>query len=100
MYAIKRISENPYTALTRWECSRDLTAAILAYHGDQWKDKVRSGRIVKSGRLRFSTGCGYDIISDDLLGGEADGRAARRFYEDHDYIRRYDALDRADRRAF
>ena len=100
MYAIKRISVNPTSGLTRWECSRDLTAAILAYHGDQWKEKVRSGRIVKSGRLRFSTGVGYDIISADLLGGEADGRAARRFYEDHDYIQRYNTLDQARRRAF
>ena len=27
-------------------------------------------------------------------------RAARKFYEAHDYIRWYDTLDRADRRAF
>lgn len=100
MFAIKRISTNPYTALTRWECSRDLTAAILAYHGDQWQERVRSGRIVKSGRLRFSTGCGYDIISSDLLGDPADGRAARAFFESHGYIHGYDTLDRADRRAF
>lgn len=31
--------------------------------------------------IYFVTGCGYDIISNDLLGGSADGKAKKDFIE-------------------
>lgn len=74
---LKKLSESPF-GVRRWKCSAELTSAVLEFLGGDL-DKVRRGAIDKRGRLRFSSGGGYDFVSADLLGGSADGRAAREF---------------------
>lgn len=75
---IREIYTSQTTGMTRWECSNALTRLVLAYlDGDL--SNVTGGKLDSQGRLRFSSGGGYDHISVDLLGGTADGKARAEF---------------------
>lgn len=56
-----------YTALEKWYGSHDAMMGNIrgAFERDEY--------------LYFCSGCGYDIISADLLGGSADGEASKQF---------------------
>lgn len=57
-----------------------LYKALLDWYGGfaNLEDRVRSC-VLDGDYIYFITGCGYDIISADLLGGSADGEAKKEF---------------------
>ncbi len=59
-----------------------LYKALLEWYGGfaNLEESVRSCTL-DGNYIYFVTGCGYDIISADLLGGSADGKAKKEFIE-------------------
>lgn len=60
-----------------------LYGALMAwfrYRGESMNEKIR-GFYEDDGNIYFITGTGYDTISSDLLGGEADGELKAEFLE-------------------
>lgn len=71
-------------SIYRINVSSLLYRALLEWYGSKEKmdETIRSAvyyREYDRTYLYYVTGCGYDIISSDLLGGSADGRAVREF---------------------
>lgn len=79
---IKHVSENPMTGAQRWKVSPEAAFTIMSWlDGDT--SKIRSYRAHKDGGFGFTTGIGYAIFDDDLLGGNGDGRTEKRFHEEY-----------------
>lgn len=79
------ISEGRTSGARRWEMSRNMGTAVVAWltnNGRCPEDTVRSHSIVKSGHVRYNTGGGYDIIDMDILGGNGSGEARRTFEDE------------------
>lgn len=57
-----------YNALVKW----------YEYKGKKMSEEVRS-YVEDNENIYYVTGCGYDNISADLLGGSADGMAKKEF---------------------
>lgn len=81
---IKAVSEDPTSGRIRWHVKREDAWTILSFL-DHDTSKIRGYRSHKSGGFGFSTGCGYAIFDDDLLGGNGDGTAERRFEDETGY---------------
>lgn len=81
---IKAVSEDPTSGRIRWHVKREDAWTILSFL-DHGTSKIRGYRSHKSGGFGFSTGCGYAIFDDDLLGGNGDGKAERRFEQETGY---------------
>ena len=81
---IKAVSEDPTSGRIRWHVKREDAWTILSFL-DHDTSKIRGYRRHKSGGFGFSTGCGYAIFDDDLLGGNGDGTAERRFEDETGY---------------
>lgn len=59
-----------------------LVGIIAEAQGKTWEEVIsqaRGGRINKAGQFTFRCGVGYDVLSADLLGGSADGKAYSDF---------------------
>ena len=80
----KQVSENPMSGLRRYHISSEDALIILGWLGYDMS-QIRSYRGHKSGGFGFSTGCGYAIFDADLLGGNGDGTAERRFEDETGY---------------
>ena len=67
-----RIGGALYSLLRQWyeQQGKDMTKEVRGYYEDYYGDY-----------MYYVTGCGYDTISADLLGGSADGQARREFEE-------------------
>ena len=65
-----RTSSALYNLLCEWyeQQGRDITQEVRGYYEDYYGDY-----------MYYVTGCGYDILSADLLGGSANGEARREF---------------------
>lgn len=68
-------------ALRSWEIPYTDAAPILDYLASLGLDPAETIRGYRENRggIRFQSGIGYAIISSDLLGGSADGRALHDF---------------------
>lgn len=77
MISINRISQDSmlYQALIKWHNRKDENSYPLNL---KVLENVRSA-VLDGGYLYYVTGCGYDTISSDLLGGSADGQAKKEF---------------------
>lgn len=77
MISINRISQDGilYQALIKWHNRNDENSYPLHL---KTLENVRSA-VLDGGYLYYVTGCGYDTISSDLLGGYADGKAKKEF---------------------
>jgi len=64
-----------YQALTKWHNRNDVNSYPLNL---KVLENVRSA-VLDGGYLYYVTGCGYDTISSDLLGGNADGETKKEF---------------------
>lgn len=69
---IGSISKNSllYSALVKW----------YEYKKKDMKEEIRS-YVEDNDNIYYVTGCGYDTISADLLGGSADGVARKEFLQ-------------------
>jgi hypothetical protein len=67
-----------YNALIRWY-NRNETHNLNGY-SLKVLENVRSA-VIEDGYLYYVTGCGYDTIDSDLLGGSADGATRYKFLE-------------------
>ena len=76
------LRENPMTGGRTIAYPGHLLTTLAEYwrvgHEDALK-RIRGGRINAKGQLTFRCGVGYDVLSDDLLDGSADGVALRDF---------------------
>lgn len=81
---VKQVTEHPLTGMRRYHVKPDDARIILDWLGHD-RSQVRSYRAHKSGGFGFSTGCGYAIFDADLLGGNGDGTAERRFEQETGY---------------
>lgn len=72
----------PGGSMTLWAIPMDsyLYEMLQKWHGghSNMMGAVR-GAFEQDNMFYFCTGCGYDVMSADLLGGTADGQAAREF---------------------
>lgn len=72
----------PGGSMTLWAIPQDsrLYELLLTWYGtyDEMMRCVRNA-FEDNSYLYFCTGCGYDIMSADLLDGKADGAATRKF---------------------
>lgn len=78
------LSENLNTALRRWAILDTQYDRLNAVYEDlglsELKEYMRNYRHSdRKGTHNFSTGCGYSIFDDDLLGGDASGRVLTAF---------------------
>ena len=74
-----RESVNPMSGVTRWRIPARSVKTLMEWDGFDIA-RVRGCRGVrKDGTVHFTTGCGYAIFDADLLGGNGDGMAERRF---------------------
>ena len=74
-----RESVNPMSGAMRWRIPARSVKALMEWEGFNI-DHVRGCRGVrKDGTIHFTTGGGYAIFDADLLGGNGDGMAERRF---------------------
>lgn len=80
----KRVNVHPTSGMQRWKISKKDAPIILDWL-DHDVSKIRKYRVHKDGGFGFSTGCGYAIFSADLLGGDGDGTAERRFEDETGY---------------
>ena len=80
----KRTNVQPHSGLQRWKISKTDAPIILDWLGHD-RSQIRSYRAHKDGGFGFSTGCGYAIFDSDLLGGNGDGTAERRFEQETGY---------------
>lgn len=69
---IGSISKNSllYSALVKW----------YEYKGKNMKKSIRSF-VEDNDNIYYVTGCGYDTIDSDLLGGKADGETRKEFLQ-------------------
>lgn len=74
---VNRISQDGilYQALIKWHNRNDVNSYPLNL---KVLENVRSA-VLYDGYLYYVTGYGYDAISSDLLGGNADGEAKKEF---------------------
>ena len=78
----KVLRTNPDTGMNTIAFPGRLVALIALAQGKTWDEVIsqaRGGRINKAGQFTFRCGVGYDVISADLLGGSADGKAYSDF---------------------
>ena len=78
----KVLRTNPDTGMRTIAFPRDLIGVIAGSQGKDWGEVIsqaRGGRINKAGQFTFHCGGGYDVLSADLLGGSADGKAYSDF---------------------
>ena len=76
---VMRESVNPMSGAMRWRIPARSVKTLMEWEGFDI-DRVRGCRGVrKDGTIHFTTGCGYAIFDADLLGGNGDGMAERRF---------------------
>lgn len=84
---LKVLRENPHTAI-RTVAVVDGWQAVAAWLESQGKvpaDTVRSFRVNRAGQITFKCGVGYDVIDDDLLGGDGSGRTRSAFERETNY---------------
>lgn len=81
---VKEVSEDPTSGRIRWHVKREDVWTILSFL-DHDTSKIRAFRRHKNGGFGFSTGGGYAIFDSDLLGGNGDGSAERRFENETGY---------------
>ena len=83
-----RESVNPMSGMTRWRIPARSVKTLMEWEGFDIA-RVRGCRGVrKDGTIHFTTGGGYAIFDADLLGGNGDGMAERRFNDAGFVIRR------------
>lgn len=78
----KVLRTNPETGTRTIAFPRELVGIIAEAQGKDWGDVIsqaRGGRINTAGQFTFRCGGGYDVLSADLLGGSADGKAYSDF---------------------
>lgn len=78
----KVLRTNPYTGERTIAYPHHVLRTIAEHWGvdeDDALKRIRGGRINAKGQLTFRCGVGYDVLSSDLLGESADGRAIRDF---------------------
>ena len=76
---VSEVSVNPMSGVTRWRIPARDVKTLMEWEGFNI-DHVRGCRGVrKDGTIHFTTGGGYAIFDADLLGGNGDGMAERRF---------------------
>ena len=78
----KVLRTNPDTGMSTIAFPLELVDIIAKAQGKDWEgviSQARGGRINKEGQFTFRCGGGYDVISADLLGGSADGKAYSDF---------------------
>lgn len=67
-----------------WQIKNDslLMKALIEYFGGFYEalEHIRSA-VLFNGDVYFVTGCGYDFISSDLLGGNSDGKKKQEFLD-------------------
>lgn len=81
---VKHLREDPNTGRSRWKVPAQYAGLFWDFLDGDYS-KVRAFRAHKDGGFGFSTGCGYAIFDADLLGGNGDGKAERRFTEKTGY---------------
>lgn len=69
----------------RWRIAKKDVAKLLEWDGFDLSQVRGSRGIRKDGTLHFTTGGGYAIFDSDLLGGNGDGQAERRFENETGY---------------
>ena len=76
---VNRVSVDPMSGAMRWRIPARSVKTLMEWEGFNI-DHVRGCRGVrKDGTIHFTTGGGYAIFDADLLGGNGDGMAERRF---------------------
>ena len=78
----KVLRTNPDTGMRTIALPRQLIGIIAEAQCKDWEEVIsqaRNGRINSQGDFTFRCGGGYDVLSADLLGGLADGKAYSDF---------------------